>query len=186
KRGAVYTARASVRGVPGRTLCLRVREWAGSDVVGSAQSCVTAARSWKQLSDASYTAGADGHSLDLYVYEVPARPRDTFDVDDVSLVEKDPAPALAPNPTLPSFRNPSPIDRPAPLYAPESPLNQPIPANAATDPSSPAMVQELVDEAHDKGWPVASNAWTNAVYFADASTPRYDVRSRYGVMTGVP
>src|SRR4051812_31186400 len=79
KRGTAYRAQAFVRGVPGRSLCMRVREWGSSDVVGSGQSCVTGTASWKPLPDVSYTARGDGHTLDLFVYELPARPGDSFD-----------------------------------------------------------------------------------------------------------
>ena len=37
------------------------------------------------------------------------------------------------------------------------------------------MVSQLVAEANANGWPIATKPWTNAVYYADASTPRHDV-----------
>jgi hypothetical protein len=64
---------------------------------------------------------------------------------------------------------------PDPLYADASPINRPIPTGAPLDPRSPIMVEQLVSEVEDRGWPIATGAFTNAIYFADASTPRYDV-----------
>jgi hypothetical protein len=185
--GAVYRAGASVRSaIPGRTLCLRMREWAGSTVAGSAQSCLTATRSWQRFQDVTYKAQADGRRLDVYVYELPAQRGDSFDVDDVSLAVN------AADEDLPitgrsDFVAPGVTVGPPPLYGESSPLNQPIPDNPMLDPDSPAMVQQLVVEAQNKGWPVSSNAWTPAVFFADASTPRHDVRDIDGaVFENVP
>jgi hypothetical protein len=61
------------------------------------------------------------------------------------------------------------------LYSDTSPINRPIPAGTSVDPRSGVMVQQLQSEIEDRGWPIATGAWTNTVYFADASTPRYDV-----------
>jgi hypothetical protein len=61
------------------------------------------------------------------------------------------------------------------LYSDASPLNQRIGAGATIDAASSLMVQQLVTEVEAKGWPIATGAWTNSVYYADASTPRYDV-----------
>jgi hypothetical protein len=60
-------------------------------------------------------------------------------------------------------------------YADSSPFNSPIPANAEVDLNSTTLVQTLVQSANEKGWPVASGAWTVPVYYADAQTKRYDV-----------
>jgi len=201
--GDVYRAGAWVRGVPGRSLCLRVREWKGTAVAGAAQACVEAGRSWKRLPDVRYTTIGSGR-LDMYVYELDARPRDAFDVDQISLAARASAPA--PSPALPDppppangACPPSTLDPangassprpgacgPQALYSRDSPLNEQIPPNSELDPGSSAMVQELAAEARAKGWPVASNAFTNAIFFADASTPRYDVHWGDDVLTNVP
>jgi hypothetical protein len=77
------------------------------------------------------------------------------------------------------------------LFASWSPLNQPIPAGAAVDRRSPVMVQELVDEANEKGWAIATHEWTAAIYHAGPKTRRYSVpldHNSYGarVAVGVP
>src|SRR5918994_7081563 len=59
--GESFAATAWVRGaVAGRTVCLRVREWAGSTVAGSAQSCATTATSWRAFTQVTYKALAGG------------------------------------------------------------------------------------------------------------------------------
>jgi hypothetical protein len=55
------------------------------------------------------------------------------------------------------------------------PLNQRISPSAAVDSASARMIEQLVSEVQAKGWPIAAGVWTNAVYYADAATPRYDV-----------
>lgn len=98
--GTAYVANAYSRSAtPGRTLCLRVREWAGSTVAGSAQSCVTGTSAWKKFATVSYTARASGRQLDVYVYEIGASRYDSFEVDGVSLVAA--APAASPAPVVP-------------------------------------------------------------------------------------
>ena len=66
-------------------------------------------------------------------------------------------------------------DRGGRLYGADSPLNTKIPADAQIDPRSPAMVEQLVAEANENGWPVAVKMWTNAIYHAPPSTPRRSV-----------
>jgi hypothetical protein len=63
------------------------------------------------------------------------------------------------------------------LYAPTSPFNRAIPAFPAIDPASEQMVQTLVAAAQARGFVVAAHEWTVPVYYADAGTPRYDVRT---------
>jgi hypothetical protein len=61
------------------------------------------------------------------------------------------------------------------LYDDTSPFNQAIGANPAIDPSSGPMVQTLVDSFVARSFVIAHKEFTVPVYFADASTPRYDV-----------
>jgi hypothetical protein len=62
------------------------------------------------------------------------------------------------------------------LYAALSPFNQPVPPEAPVDPNSPTMVQGLVQAATNAGAIVAVKRYSTPIYYADASTPRYDVR----------
>lgn len=84
--GSVYAAGGWVRSnTPGRTICLRIREWSGDSVAGSAQGCVTASDSWKQLPAVQHKALAGGRKLDVYVYQSSAVAGNSFDVDGLSL-----------------------------------------------------------------------------------------------------
>lgn len=65
---------------------------------------------------------------------------------------------------------------PGRLYSDKSPFNRRISAIAAVDPSSDAMVQQLVAEVNEKGWPIATKAFTVPLFYATAKTRRYDVR----------
>ncbi|MFN2467479.1 MAG: metallophosphoesterase [Gaiellaceae bacterium] len=77
----VYRASAQIRSDrPGRTVCLRIREWRGKRVVDSTQACRRAARGWSRLGPVVYEA-AGGRGLDAYVYQPAARAGDRFDVD---------------------------------------------------------------------------------------------------------
>ena len=59
-------------------------------------------------------------------------------------------------------------------FAGQSIFYNPIDSAATVDPNSSVMVGSLVDQAN-KGFVIAHQEWTVPVYFADASTPRYDV-----------
>src|SRR4051812_13163603 len=61
------------------------------------------------------------------------------------------------------------------LYDDSSPFNQAIPQNPAIDANSGPMVQTLVDSYNARSFVIADKEFTVPVYFADASTPRYDV-----------
>jgi hypothetical protein len=96
----LYTGNGWVRSaVAGRKLCLRIREWSGATVVGSAQSCVTSASAWQPFPALTYLTLADGHGLDLYVYETGSVRGDSFETDGIGLDASAPAPAPAPTPT---------------------------------------------------------------------------------------
>ena len=63
-----------------------------------------------------------------------------------------------------------------PIFADWSPLNQPIPAGSPIDRRSAVMVQQLVDEANDKGWAIATHEWTAAIYHAKRRGDRVEIR----------
>lgn len=67
-----------------------------------------------------------------------------------------------------------PLTGVAPWYSSTSPFNQRIDANAAVDPNSAAMVNGLVGGANGN-FVIGAKEWTVPVYYADASTPRYNV-----------
>ena len=262
--GTRYVGTAVARsGVAGRQLCLRVREWAGATVTGSAERCVTAGATWTRFADVSFTSSTSGRQIDLYVYRGSAAPKDSFDVDNIALAAVGSAPPppaaepLAPptglgstdvTPTslrvawnastdarVTSYRvsrdgnvlgttggtsfavaglscgtastyavasvdaagdlstasvrslssgdcaTPPPPPTPtAPstnrLYSATSPLNTPIAGDAAVDPNSPVMVQQLIaDTVPVGGWPIAVKEWTQPIYHATSATPRVDV-----------
>ncbi|MBA2358517.1 MAG: hypothetical protein H0V84_08850 [Actinobacteria bacterium] len=84
--GAVYDARASVRSLtPGLRICLRIREWAGDSVVGSAQACAMSTSEWQLLPAFGYSVVGGGHELDIYAYALSVGANDSFDVDEISL-----------------------------------------------------------------------------------------------------
>lgn len=89
--GATYVATAKVRSNRGtRSICIRIREWSGSAVAGSDESCVKApAGVWVSVGPASYVAKG-GLQLDAYIYLQNAQTHDSFDADAVSLVVDDP------------------------------------------------------------------------------------------------
>ncbi|MFN2467478.1 MAG: hypothetical protein ABR521_05015, partial [Gaiellaceae bacterium] len=97
--GSVYSARAWVRSAtPGRQVCLRIREWAGETVSGSAKSCVTTSSDWKRFPALAYKVAVSGHAVDVYAYGWRAVPGDSFDLDDVTLSGDGAAPAQTPPP----------------------------------------------------------------------------------------
>jgi hypothetical protein len=107
--GVTYVADASVRtSTAPRKVCLRVREYAGTALVGSAQKCLTDSGAWTSFGPVSYTAAASGHSLDAYVYADGTTAGDSFDVDAVSLTKGLPG---TPTPTPPP---PTPTPTPPP------------------------------------------------------------------------
>ena len=69
--GATYTARGSVRSeTPGKDVCLRLREYDGSTLVGSAQTCVTTTGAWRQYPRCSTRSPRAARELNLLVYQV--------------------------------------------------------------------------------------------------------------------
>lgn len=67
----------------GRTLCIRIREWAGATAAGGAHTCVTATGAWQQTATVSYTAAA-GNQLEVYAYMTGVA-GEWFDVDGIEL-----------------------------------------------------------------------------------------------------
>jgi PKD repeat protein len=100
-----YTASLWVRAdSPGATLRLRLREWAGTTLAGSAVSQVTLASSWQRVS-VSYDAVAPGSgSLDLTAYVTNAAPGTCYYADDVSVTfwprDVPPTASLSASPSL--------------------------------------------------------------------------------------
>jgi hypothetical protein len=88
--GTAYTATAWIRSdVAGKTVCLRVRENAsGGGVAGAALTCLTATASWQQFAPLAYTAVGTGNTLEVYAYMDGAATGDSFDLDDVALVQR--------------------------------------------------------------------------------------------------
>jgi hypothetical protein len=85
--GTRYTAAAWVRSeTPGRTVCLRMREFnASGAVIGtSTAGCAATTGSWQRLPDARHTA-IGGASLDLYLYREGPVAGESFDVDGLRL-----------------------------------------------------------------------------------------------------
>ena len=109
--GATYVAAAAVRtDKPGRDICLRIREWAGTTVVASTSGCLTGSTAWKRFAPVAHVAAGTGRTLDYYVY-VPAAVRsDSFNVDDATL-SIETAPAELPLPP------PSPLAAPSAVVA---------------------------------------------------------------------
>ena len=64
--GTTYTVRGSIRSeTPGKTVCLRVREWDAGAVVGSAQQCLATTAAWREFATLQYTALRGGSELEL-------------------------------------------------------------------------------------------------------------------------
>jgi hypothetical protein len=100
--GASYSASVLVRSqTPGRQLCLRLREYAGGSVVGSAMQCLIATSAWQTLERLSYKALASGHQLDVYVFQLQAKPGDSFDLDALRLSSGAGTPVPPPPPPAP-------------------------------------------------------------------------------------
>jgi PKD repeat protein len=89
---------------PGATLKLRLREWSGTTLVGSAVNQLTLSSSWQRVS-VSYDAAAPGSgSLDLTAFVTNAAPGTCFYADDVSVTfsprDMPPTANLTTNPSL--------------------------------------------------------------------------------------
>jgi acid phosphatase type 7 len=87
--GKPYTATGWVRSdTPGRSVCLRIREFDSSGTqVGQRDSCVTAGSTWKQFPADSYTTTKAGGQLTAFVLETGAQAGDSFEVDGLQLAD---------------------------------------------------------------------------------------------------
>jgi hypothetical protein len=97
--GHVYASTAWFRSdSSGVSACLRVREWdsTGSTIVAAEDDCVTAAKTWQQVS-VSYTLKTTGDRLEAYVFANGAS-GSTFEADGVTLVDNGGAGAPPPPP----------------------------------------------------------------------------------------
>ena len=87
---------------PGATLNLRVREYAGSTLVGTATNHLTLTTAWQQLSVAYAPRSVGSSTLDLNAYVSNAPPGNCFYADDIAIVlgspDSPPTPALAVTP----------------------------------------------------------------------------------------
>lgn len=89
-RAGTYTAKLWVRAdSPGATLKLRLTEWSGTTLTGSARTAVTLTTEWQPVT-ASYTAAAPGSStLDFTAYMLGAPPGTCFYADDAVIELRD-------------------------------------------------------------------------------------------------
>ncbi len=86
KAGDRYAAVAAIRSFGrSREVCLRLREWAGAKLVGTAQSCAATKADWQTLPVVLYTIKGSGHSLDGYAYQLQAVRGDSFEIDNALL-----------------------------------------------------------------------------------------------------
>ena len=87
---------------PGATLNLRVREYAGSTLVGTATNHLTLTTAWQQLSLAYAPRSVGTSTLDLNAYVSNAPPGNCFYADDLAIVlgspDSPPTPALTVTP----------------------------------------------------------------------------------------
>src|SRR3990167_2633376 len=65
------------------------------------------------------------------------------------------------------------------LYSKDNPFSQKIGYNPEIDPNSDAMVEGIVSQAA-VGFVITQKQWTVPVFYADESTPRYDVTLKCG------
>ena len=91
--GTTYTVKGSIRSdTPGKTVCLRVREWDADAVVGSGQQCLATTASWREFATLQYTALRGGSELELYAYQTAAAVAgESFELDGMSLSDGSPA-----------------------------------------------------------------------------------------------
>src|SRR5207302_2758990 len=87
--GKVYEAAGWVRSdTPGRSICLRIREYTAAGVTfAQNQTCVTATAQWQRFGPLSYTVQQSGGQLSAFVIENPAGPGDTFETDGLELTD---------------------------------------------------------------------------------------------------
>jgi hypothetical protein len=84
------------------------------------------------------------------------------------------AQTMAPSPAV-AF-DPRPEKLTPITYSDSSPFNWKIPPDAKVDPNSRILVQSLARDARERGVYVVVDKWSVPVYYADADTPRYNVK----------
>lgn len=63
-----------------------------------------------------------------------------------------------------------------PLFHNGNPLDQKIPPDAPTDPNSALYIEKMLTITQTAGFYLTMNRYAIPVYYADSTTPRYDVR----------
>jgi hypothetical protein len=71
---------------PGKSVCLRLREWQAGTVIKSPQNCLTATGSWQRFPTVTLTPSA-GDQLDVNLIQYGATPGDSFESDGLSLTQ---------------------------------------------------------------------------------------------------
>ena len=88
--GTTYLLSAYVRSAtPGKKVCLRAREYAGTSIVRTVTTCASATSSWAKLAPVAYTALRSGSSVDVDLYQGSAVSGDSFEADGVVLTLAD-------------------------------------------------------------------------------------------------
>ena len=89
-----------------------------------------------------------------------------------------PKPTPSPSPTPTQNGKPEELTHVS-LYSKDNPFSQKIGSNPEIDPNSDAMVEGIVSQAAI-GFVITQKQWTVPVFYADESTPRYDVTLKCG------
>jgi len=89
-----------------------------------------------------------------------------------------PKPTPSPSSTPTQYGKPEELTHVS-LYSKDNPFSQKIGSNPEIDPNSDAMVEGIVSQA-DIGFVITQKQWTVPVFYADESTPRYDVTLKCG------
>lgn len=97
--GGAFVANGRMRsGTPGKTVCLVVRELSpGGSVVRTTQQCAVTTASWASLPTTTATVATAGDSLSVAVQQINGARGDSFEADNVSLVDPDTTPPTAPS-----------------------------------------------------------------------------------------
>jgi hypothetical protein len=176
--GRAYAAGAWVRSDrPGKTVCVRLREWSGSGVVAYASSCAATTGTWRRLPALAYTAKASGDQLDLFLYQGSAVSGDSFELDGATLDDGATAPPPPTTTTTTTTTTPLPSATAQTWLSPfasTTTWQTPLPASPALDPGSAAKVSYFVQNAvHNPNF--AIHGWTTTIAVAAPDSPRYTV-----------
>ncbi len=97
KVGDLLAARGFVRSsVPGRQLCLQIREARSASVIKTAETCLAGTAAWQRFLPTRLTVQKSGDAVDLLVYQRSPAVGDTFEVDGVTLAKQPPLPPPPP------------------------------------------------------------------------------------------